>query len=212
MIPLARRGLGLRTLEGVSDVIRGSTDEELLALLAAGDSDAFAALYDRHVSRVYSHCARQLGTVQDADDLTAVVFLEVWRHKGRIRSVSGSALPWLLMTATNVTRNHRRSLRRYRAALHRIPPSTAEPDIAHDVADRLVLAPATQALARALGTLRPLDQQVITLCLLQGLTYAETAAVLDISQAAVRSRLMRARRAIRTHLLEAGITEEEDLR
>jgi RNA polymerase sigma factor (sigma-70 family) len=194
----------------VSDVIRGSTDEELLALLAAGDSDAFAALYDRHVARVYSHCARQLGTVQDADDLTAVVFLEVWRHKGRIRSVSGSALPWLLMTATNVTRNHRRSLRRYRAALHRIPPPTAEPDIAHDVADRLALAPATQALARALGTLRPLDQQVITLCLLQGLTYAETAAVLDISQAAVRSRLMRARRAIRTSLLEAGITEEED--
>ena len=67
-------------------------------------------------------------------------------------------------------------------------------------------------MARALGTLRPLDQQVITLCLLQGLTYAETAAVLNISQAAVRSRLMRARRAIRTHLLEAGITEEEDLR
>jgi hypothetical protein len=36
--------LGLRTLEGVSDVIRGSTDEEVLALLAGGDSDAFAAL------------------------------------------------------------------------------------------------------------------------------------------------------------------------
>ena len=65
-----------------------------------------------------------------------------------------------------MTRNHRRSLRRYRAALHRIPPPTAEPDIAHDVADRLALAPATQALARALGTLRPLDQQVITLSLL----------------------------------------------
>jgi RNA polymerase sigma-70 factor (ECF subfamily) len=58
--------------------------------------------------------------------------------------------------------------------------------------------------------LRPLDQQVITLCLLQGLTYAETATVLNISQGAVRSRLMRARRAIRTSLLEAGITAEED--
>ena len=51
---------------------------------------------------------------------------------------------------------------------------------------------------------------MIALCLLQGLTYAETAAVLNISQAAVRSRLMRARRAIRTSLLEAGITAEED--
>jgi RNA polymerase sigma-70 factor (ECF subfamily) len=78
------------------------------------------------------------------------------------------------------------------------------------VVHRQALAPAAQALARALRTLRPLDQQVVVLCLLHGLTYAETATVLDISQAAVRSRLMRARRAIRTHLLEAGITEEED--
>ena len=119
--------MGLRTLVGVSDVIRGSTDEELLPLLAAGNPDAFSALYDRHVARVYTHCARQLGTVQDADDLTAVVFLEMWRHKGSIRSVSGSALPWLLMTATNVSRNHRRSLRRYRSALNRIPPPTRTP-------------------------------------------------------------------------------------
>jgi RNA polymerase sigma-70 factor (ECF subfamily) len=194
----------------VSEVIRGSADEELLPLLAAGDADAFAVLYDRHVGRVYAHCARQLGTVQDADDLTAVVFLEMWRHRGGIRSVSGSALPWLLMTATNVSRNHRRSLRRYRAALHRIPPPVPEPDLATEVAHRQALAPAAQALARALRTLRPLDQQVIVLCLLHRLTYAETATVLDLSQAAVRSRLMRARRAIRTSLLEAGITEEED--
>lgn len=207
-MPAATTGQ-LRTLVVVSDVIRQCSDEELLPLIAAGDPIAFAELYDRHVGRVHSHCTRQLGTFQDADDLTAVVFLEAWRHRDTIRSVSGSALPWLLMTATNVVRNHRRSLRRYRAALARIPPPLVEPDFAEDVARRQFLTPATTALARTLRTLRPLDQQVITLCLLQGLTYAEAGALLDLSQAAVRSRLMRARRLLRTSLAQAGISVED---
>ena len=101
----------------------GTTAEEVLVDRAArNDRDAFGALYDRHSQRVFAHSARQLGGVEDADDLTAIVFLEAWRLRARIRVVNGSALPWLLMTATNVARNYRRSARRYRAG-HPVAPA-----------------------------------------------------------------------------------------
>jgi RNA polymerase sigma-70 factor (ECF subfamily) len=45
----------------------------------------------------------------DAEDLTAVTFLELWRRRTKVRFVEGSALPWLLVTALNVSRNAQRS-------------------------------------------------------------------------------------------------------
>ena len=71
-------------------------DVDLAARAARGDTSAFEALYDRHVSRVHAHCARQLGSVQEADDLTAMVFLEAWRRRASVRVVDSSVLPWLL--------------------------------------------------------------------------------------------------------------------
>ena len=85
-----------------------STDEILLERINSDDQLAFGRLFDRYAARVHGHCARQLGTADEADDLTGIVFLEAWRHRRRIRIVEGTALPWLLMTATNVARNHRR--------------------------------------------------------------------------------------------------------
>jgi RNA polymerase sigma factor (sigma-70 family) len=186
-------------------------DAELLARMAHDDAAAFGMLYDRHVQRVYAHCVGQLGTAQDADDLTAVVFLEAWRHRTGIRIVSGSALPWLLLTATNVARNHKRAMRRYRGALSRIPAPEVIHDHAEDVAQRHATAPAVTALADALSKLNASDREVISLCLLGGLSYQETAEILGLSHAAVRSRLLRARRSIRASLEAAGITGMQEV-
>lgn len=176
----------------------------LCARLAAGDHSAFEVLFDRYAGRVHGHCARQLGSVQDAVDLTAVVFLEAWRRRDAIRVVDGSALPWLLVTATNVARNHRRSTRRFRAVLGRIPVASPEPDHAALVSERVSGEGAARSLAVALAGLGETDRQVVSLCLLEDLSYEQAAKVLGLSHAAVRSRLMRARRQLRTVLLEAG--------
>lgn len=185
-------------------------NEILVDRASRNDRDAFGALYDRHSQRVFAHCARQVGGLQDADDLTAIVFLEAWRLRARIRVVSGSALPWLLMTATNVARNHRRSARRYRAALNRIPAPRASPDHSEDVAASASFEATGKALAEALARLRPMDRQVVSLCLIGGLTYAEAAQVLGISHGAVRSRLMRSRESVKSVLLETGISRSEE--
>lgn len=176
----------------------------LCARVALGEAVAFEELYDRHVVRVHAHCARQLGSVQDADDLTAVVFLEAWRRRDAIRVVDGSALPWLLVTATNVALNLRRSRRRYRTALARLPLPAVEPDHAGAVADRASRESAARSLATALAGLADTDRQVVSLCLMEELSYEQAAEALGLTHAAVRSRLMRARKQLRTALLEAG--------
>ena len=187
-----------------------SVEEGLLEQVTRNDRDAFGALYDRHAGAVFAHCARQVGAIQDADDLTAIVFLEAWRLRYRIRAVNGSVLPWLLVTATNVARNYRRSARRYRAALNRIPPPRASPDHAEDVAAAAAFAQTGRALAQALSDLRPMDRQVVSLCLIAELSYSEAAQALGISHAAVRSRLMRSRQSVKAALLEAGITGSQE--
>ncbi len=185
-------------------------ERSLVERVGAGDQAAFAALFDLHVQRVYGHCARQVESLDDAEDLTAVVFLEAWRRRRDIRVVQGSAIAWLLMTATNVCRNHRRAKRRYRAALARLTPPEATPDPADAVVEDLAFADRGRAAAAALARLGSTDRQVLSLCLIAGLSYAEVGELLDISHAAVRSRLMRARRQVRAELEQAGITTAQD--
>jgi RNA polymerase sigma-70 factor (ECF subfamily) len=180
-------------------------DETALAAAAAqGDAAAFGRLYDLHVGRVHGHCARQLGTVQDADDLTAVVFMEAWRRRDAVRVVDGTVLPWLLVTATNVARNHRRGLRRYHSALAKLPPPDPVPDHGGEVAQRMRTADGARALAAALAMLGATDRQVVSLCVIEDLTYQQAADILGLSHAAVRSRLSRSRRTLRDALLAAG--------
>lgn len=185
-------------------------DDEVVLLRCTDQPAAFGELFDRHAARVHRHCARQLGTDRDADDLTAVTFLEAWRQRDRIRVVDGSVLPWLLLTATNVVRNHRRSLRRYRAALARLPDPPPVPDHSDEVAALVTFRSTAAPLAAALSHLRPVDQQVVSLCLLSGVSYGAAGEVLGLSHAAVRSRLMRARRELRAQLEAAGYRTEHD--
>ncbi len=97
------------------------------------DSRAFAAIFDRHEGRVFRHSLRLTESYHDAEDVTAASFFELWRRRDRVRLVAGSTLPWLLVTATNISRNSRRSLRRYRAVLDRLPrgldADSAPPDL-----------------------------------------------------------------------------------
>ena len=202
-----RRRWRERTVRGVWTSERAD-DADLVAHCAV-DPEAFGALFDRHLAAVYRHCVRQLGTDLDADDLAAVTFLEAWRHRERIRLVAGSALPWLLLTATNVTRNHRRSRRRYRAALNRLAAPAPTPDHADDVAARLTFRELAAPLAAAVAELAPLDRQVVSLCLLGGVSYADAAELLGLTHASIRSRLMRARRDLREQLEGAGIHSSE---
>lgn len=76
------------------------TDEALWALVVAGDAAPYGLLWDRHRDRVFRHLLWLGFVAHDAEDLSAATFLELWRRRGAVRFVDGSALPWLLAVAS----------------------------------------------------------------------------------------------------------------
>lgn len=187
-----------------------TTEGDELALVTAlrsDDPEALATLFDRYGDRVYNHCFRATGDWADAEDATASVFLEVWRHRRRVQVHDGSALPWLYGVATNVCRNLTRSRRRRLRALATLPPPQAEPDHADRVTDRVGSTERMRAVLDAIRELPPREQEVLGLVAWSGLSYEEAAAALDVPVGTVRSRLSRARARLAT-LTSGGAHDE----
>ncbi|REE98328.1 RNA polymerase sigma factor [Thermomonospora umbrina] len=173
------------------------TDAELWHRARDGDRTAFGTLFDRHSRAIYNYCFRRTADWSAAEDLTSVVFLETWRRRAHVRMEGDSMLPWLYGVATHVVHNHRRSLRRHRAALDRLPRPPDPSDGADDAAERL---DAERRMRRVMATIRRLprrDQEVLALCVWEGLGYAEAAEALGVAVGTVRSRLARARERLR---------------
>jgi RNA polymerase sigma factor (sigma-70 family) len=171
-------------------------DPELWTRAADGEPAAFGELFERHGRAVYNYCFRRTADWTVAEDLSSVVFLEAWRRRKDVRLHGESLLPWLYGVATNVLRNRSRSLRRYRAALERIPRGH-EPDFADDIADRLGDEEQMRHVLEAIELLPKRDQDVLALCVSSELTYEEAAVALNLPVGTVRSRLSRARARLR---------------
>lgn len=165
----------------------------------AGNGESFARIFDLHQGRIYRHVLRLVDSVADAEDAVATSFMELWRRREDVRVVNESVMPWLLVTATNVTRNLTRSSRRYRAMLERLPRS----DDSWDVAQEYLRGSADELdplLILQLRTLGRADQHLLSLVALEGYTLAEASKVLDISLAAAKSRMHRLRNRLRPTL------------
>ena len=172
------------------------TDAALWQRAAAGDPAAFGTIFERHATTVYNYCFRRTGNWAQAEELTAIVFLEAWRRRTQVQLERDEAIPWLLGVATNVLRNLRRSQRRHRAALERLPRERVA-DFAADVDARLDDERQMRATLRALDKLPRSDQDVLALCVWEELTYEQAALALGIPVGTVRSRLSRARARLR---------------
>jgi RNA polymerase sigma-70 factor (ECF subfamily) len=151
----------------------------------AGDGEAFGRIFDRNRRAVRRQAARFLSSPHDVEDAVAVVFLEAWRRRDAVRLVDGSVLPWLLVTAVHVTANIRRSSRRYQALLAHLPEPPTAPDPATSLDESGALA--------ALRRLSLPDQQVLTLCVLEGWSERDAATALRVRPGTVKSRLHRAK-------------------
>lgn len=178
----------------------------VLERVSAGDADAFAWLFDLHHNRVFRHALRLTSSVHDAEDITAVVFLEAWRRRGAMRVTDGSVIAWLLVTTNYVFRNFTRSSRRYRVALERLPLPHDSPDHADAIDERIDLDARRAALRQALAQLSLPDQDVLILCVLEELSTADAAEALGVAQGTVKSRLSRAKARLAAVLQEPDRT------
>lgn len=174
---------------------RVASDESLLQASARGDQDAFSQLYQRHARTIYNYLFRRLADWSEAEDLTAVVFLEAFRRRGEVVVVEGKLLPWLYGIATNVLRNRRRALWRHRRLVAQLAgePGT---DGTADAAERAEATALMRSVLKRIALLPSAQQDVIALCVWSGLGYEEAAVALDVPVGTVRSRLSRARAAL----------------
>ncbi len=156
----------------------------------------FAALFDRHAVAVHRYLARRAGTTV-ADDLLAQTFLVAYERRGDYDRTRPDARPWLFGIATNLLRRQQRDEVRQYQAWARTGVDPAGADHALRVADRVDAAATASRLAGALAELPHADREVLQLVAWGQLTYPEVAAALDIPVGTVRSRLHRARAALR---------------
>lgn len=172
---------------------------------------ALGSAFDDFARDVYRQCLRATGDAHEAEDLMSVVFLEAWRSRQRAVMVDGSLRPWLSGITTNVLKSRHRSRRRHAAAIAAFSASDAhldEPDCA-EIAIAAADAPAERdCLDAAFAQLGHRDRDVAHACLLDGLSTADAATHLALTETAVKSRLARARRHLRA-LLRPGESRPE---
>lgn len=176
------------------------TDAELWRRALHGDPDSFGVLFERHGDAVRAYCARRTGSLEGVDDLVSVVFLEAWRRRDDVELLDDRVLPWLYGIARMTVRNRWRTTVRHRRALAKLPHADTHPDHADEVATRVDDQRHLAELQAAFSGLGPIDQEVLTLCVWQGLDYAAAAVALDVPVGTVRSRLSRARERLHAGL------------
>ena len=169
----------------------------LLARLKGGDEAAFTALYRRHKDAVYRFALLYCGAPGTAADVTQDTFVHLMTKAAQFDPTRGTVGSWLCGVARNVARRHLGEAREdYRdpAELHADTESVLVED--DTPLERLLRNEANEQVRAAVARLKPHYRDVLILCELSGLSYAETAQVCGLEIGTVRSRLSRARAAL----------------
>lgn len=183
-----------------------------LEALKAGDPEAFAALVDAYSGMIYRLALKMLNDPDAAEDVLQETFIKAYRHIGRFdgRSRLGT---WLYRIATNEALMMLRRRRPEVVSLDEPPAGDAALSEPRQIVDwcclpeeELLSQEAREYLERAVQQLSPALRSVFVLRDIEGLSTRETAEVLNISEAAVRTRLSRARLQLR-ELLSAYFGE-----
>ncbi len=185
----SNNGGGIRTWSGKE------TDSKAVEACPRGDPVAQRRLYEASHRNVYRLMVRMVG-LQDAADLTQQVFLQVFR---RIGQFSGQAQigTWIYRVAVNEALQHFRRSKHSRVRTLTQEPMDRSPDSCVNVDHK-------ELLEHALTRLEPDLRSAFLIREVEGLTYSEIAEALEIPEGTVGSRLNRARRELKQHLIELG--------
>jgi RNA polymerase sigma factor (sigma-70 family) len=163
------------------------------------DPGDFEAAFGQHFPPVYRFIARRVGSAL-AEDLAAETFATAYRRRAAFDPGQGSLRSWLYGIATNLVRNHWRAEQHLLALDARLVPEVDLSGSAEAVDQRVTAAMLAPKLAAGLAQLTRDQRDVLLLHAWAGLSHEEIAAVLGIAPGTVRSRLSRARAALRGHL------------
>lgn len=168
-------------------------ENELIHRAVAGEAEAFAALYDRYVDRIFRFLRRRTMDQPLAEDLTSEVFLRAWDHLDGYRPGRAPFGAWLFKIARNLAIDASRK-RRPDASIDAMAFEPIE-----DLPGPEMTAAASldaRQVRQALSELTPLQRDVLSLRFIEGLSTAEVAAALGKRQGAIRALQMRGLQAL----------------
>jgi RNA polymerase sigma-70 factor (ECF subfamily) len=174
------------------------TDAQVVRDVLDGDRDAYRLLVRRYGDTLHGHALRMTGSADDAADLTQRAFVKGYRKLRSCRDPERVGA-WLFRIAANLCKDHVRGQR------HTEVPLTLVEQVLHGGSDPeadVVGAEIRTRLWGALDALTPEQREAFVLKHVEGRTYEEIAAVMDLSVAALKMRVHRAREALR------GLLEE----
>jgi RNA polymerase sigma-70 factor, ECF subfamily len=172
---------------------------QTVALPAAAPSESFAELYERTFPRVYAYVASLLRDRSAAEDVTAQAFERAYRKRRSYRATRGSMDAWVFGIARNAALDELRKRRR-RAKLEGDPEDVHAP-APEDHAD---MALRRETVRVALTSLDGPERDLIALKFAGGLSNAEIARVLRMSESNVGTRLHRTITKLREACHDAG--------
>lgn len=167
----------------------------MVGLARSGNAHAFEELVRRYQVRNFRIALRMLGDPKEAEDAAQDAFLQAWRGLPRFRAQS-SFSTWIYRIVTNRCLNLRRARKPIQPLLWDRETKEPGPEVSVESREQLL------ALRGAILQLTSEQRAVFVLRHLEGLSYEGIAEILGISQAAVKSRLHRARLELAVALSE----------
>jgi len=194
---------------------RHNGDRQTVTRVLEGDFTAFETLVEKYQGRLFRHLRKMVGDNQQAEDLLQETFLSAYRGlKGFTGNSSLST--WLFKIATNnalmFLRKHRPELIEYADEIKvdlDYPFLTASPEFADSPLEILLSREGREQIEQAIEALPLIYRTVIVLRDVEGFSLQEVSEITDASITAVKSRLHRARSAVREAL--ASYYMEKDL-
>ncbi len=177
----------------------GISDAECVRRLQHGETEAFEILVRRHEKTIFNLVYRMLGDYDEAAEISQEVFLSAFRAVGQFRGEANFST-WLYRIALNHASTRRRSLGTRQQRM--LPIESANPlsDPEPGPPEILEKQEIRERVQLALSQLDPEDAAVILLRDLQDVPYDEVARMLEIPVGTVKSRLHRARQALKLRL------------
>jgi RNA polymerase sigma factor (sigma-70 family) len=175
------------------------SDEQLMIAFSRGETDAFGGLFARYKQPIFGFFWRRIADRAQAEELTQDTFVAVIRAARRYEP-SASFRTWLYAIALKILRAHRRKAA-FRATFLGGLPKDAEPAAESGLVEQVMMR-------EALRNLDAIDRETLLLREFEQLSYAEIAELLRLPVNTVRSRLFRARMALRELLSQSAPFEQ----
>ena len=184
------------------------SDHGLLALVARGDREAFARLYDQYGSVAYSLALRIVRDRELAADVVQEAFLTIWNRAATFDHRRGQPSTWILTVTHHKAVDIVRREQRRRA--EPLDERAERPDPGAPVEERAWVDMTRERVRAALRRLPDPHREVLELAYFAGYTQSELAERLALPLGTVKSRTFAAMAALREALAQAGVTAEDE--